>query len=54
MPTSVAMLSNKLSSTYGDLLGGAYTTAKNNCAALECWNYSHNMVPFVLYFHRDT
>jgi len=39
---------------YGDPLGGAYTTAKNNGAAPERWNYSHNLVPFVLCFHRDT
>jgi hypothetical protein len=54
MPTSAAMLSNKLSLTYGDPLGGAYTTAKNNSVAPERWNYSHNLVPSVLYFHRDT
>jgi len=54
MPTSVAMLSNRPSSAYGDPLGGAYTTAKNNGVAPERWNYSHNLVPSVLYFHRDT
>jgi len=53
MPTSAAMLSNKPLSTY-DPLGGAYTTAKNNGAASERWNYSHNLVPSVLCFHRDT
>ncbi len=54
MPTSAAMLSNKPSVAYGDPLGGAYTTAKNNGVALECWNCSHNLVPSVLCFHRDT
>jgi len=54
MPTSIAMLSNKPSSAYGDPLGGAYTTAKNNNATPERWNYSHNLVPFVLCFHKDT
>ncbi len=54
MLTSATILSNKPSSTYGDLLGGAYTIAKNNGAAPECWNYSHNLVPCVLCFHRDT
>jgi len=48
------MLSNKPSSTYGDPLGGTYTTAKNNGAAPERWNYNHNLVPSVLCFHRDT
>jgi hypothetical protein len=47
MPTSAAMLSNKPSSAYGDPLGGAYTTAKNNNAAPEHWNYNHNLVPCV-------
>jgi len=54
MPTSAAMLSNKPSLTYGDPLGGAYATTKNNGAAPERWNYRHNLVPFVLCFHRDT
>jgi hypothetical protein len=54
MLTSAAMLSNKPSLAYGDPLGGAYTTAKNKGAAPERWNYSHNLVPFVLWFHRDT
>jgi hypothetical protein len=54
MPTSATMLSNKPSLTYGDPLGGAYTIAKNNGVAPERWNCSHNLVPFVLYFHRDT
>jgi hypothetical protein len=54
MSTSVIMLSNKPSSAYGDLLGGVYTTAKNNGAAPEHWNCSHNLVPSVLCFHRDT
>jgi len=54
MPTSATMLSNKPSLAYGDPLGGAYTTTKNNGAAPERWNYSHNLVPSVLCFHRDT
>jgi hypothetical protein len=54
MPTSVAMLSNKPSLAYWDPLGGTYTTAKNNGAAPERWNYSHNLVPSVLCFHSDT
>jgi len=48
------MLLNKLSLAYGDLLGGAYTAAKNNSAAPERWNYSHNLVPSMLCFHKDT
>ncbi len=54
MPTSIAMLSNKPSSAYGDPLGGAYIATKNNGATLERWNCSHNLVPSVFYFHRDT
>jgi hypothetical protein len=42
------MLSNKPSLAYGDPLGGAYTTAKNNGVAPECWNCSHNLVPSML------
>jgi len=47
MSTFAAMLSNKPSSAYGDPLGGAYTTTKNNGVAPERWNCSHNLVPSV-------